>query len=120
VSWDAWLEADVGGNAVEVGWFNHTHNCNRMVARVLEVAGQKPDDRWLVGPAWWDQLAGLSGTDGAAFLDLVIGGLLEAPELFREMNPPNGWGSYDSLLGVLVEMRDAGRRYPSATWKCCG
>lgn len=40
---------------------------------------------------------------------------LEAdPEHFRAMNPPNGWGSYDTLLPVLREIRDACFEHPLA------
>lgn len=44
---------------------------------------------------------------------------LEAdPEQYRAMNPENGWGSYDSLLGVLREMRDRSTTEVPMTWRC--
>jgi len=84
MSWDA----DFDGRS-----WNYTHNTNRMIRDI--------------DPDWWDSLDGLSGAEGSALLGKIITGLESDPERFRAMNPENGWGDYDSLLGVLREMKRA-------------
>jgi len=81
VSWDATL----------YGSWNYTHNINRMIRKI--------------DPDWWDSLDGLTAAEGAEYLDRIVLGMAEAPELFRAMNPENGWGDYDGLMRVLGEMR---------------
>jgi hypothetical protein len=137
VSWDAYLTDDRGHSD---GEWNYTHNCNGMPARVFEDAGYElpwdsrpcyalpidpatgcltyyPNGRHVV--SWWDHLDGMSGPEGAAFLDIIIRGLEADPGRFRAMNPTNGWGDYDSFLKVLQEMRAAVPEWPTA-WSVHG
>lgn len=122
MSWDAYLHDDRGHQ--EGGW-NYTHNTNRMIAAALEFQGDEPVEQCggplgrVIGPSWWDRLDGLSGPEGAAYLHRIITGLKSDPERFRAMNPPNGWGDYDSLLKVLTDMRDAVPEWPSE-WTVSG
>jgi len=141
MSWDAdlWLPLREvvlvrnGGATVDrsdgarllVGSWNYTHNCSSMIYATLKVVVPG----WEGDPAhspehnrshWYDLLDGASGADGAELLDRIVNCLMEAPEMFREMNPPNGWGDYDSLLDVLSVMRDAGRAHPTAIWETSG
>ena len=37
------------------------------------------------------------------------------PERFKRFNPPNGWGSYDTLLEFMKEYLAACEKYPKAT-----
>jgi hypothetical protein len=103
VSWDA----DFDGRS-----WNYTHNVNGMIAAAYEaVTGQRTEQCGgplgpVIGAAWWDRLDGMTGAQGAEYLGQIIKGLEADPPRFRAMNPPNGWGSYDSLLEVLREMRD--------------
>jgi len=107
------------------GSWNFTHNTSPMIYRTLPVVVPG----WEDAPAhpldgtrtrWYDLLNGATGADGAELLDRIVNCLMEAPEMFRAMNPSNGWGDYDSLLDVLAEMRDAGRAHPTATWAASG
>src|SRR5215510_13036902 len=115
VSWDAELYVMEGHRPVVLREWNYTHNTSRMIDRVRGFAfpGSLDDP-------WWRVLDGMSGEEGAVYLDTIIGGLMEAPALFRSMNPPNGWGDYDSLLGVLNEMRELSCAQPTARWGACG
>lgn len=110
MSWDAYL---MGPEGYEGEW-NYTHNCNGMANAVLDESYQQRsvaeevfrfEDREHV--SWWKQLDGKDGADGAALLDKIIKGLEADPEKFEAMNPPNGWGSYDSFLEILRDMRDS-------------
>lgn len=132
MSWDASIS--YGGHTIR-DW-NYTHNCNAMIERVLDVLcvdhGQDDPPFWVkmaetsgahghMGRgSWWRVLHGMNGEDGYKFLSSIVGGLSEAPAMFREMNPENGWGDYDSLIRVLAEMRDTSRDCPEASWWCGG
>lgn len=116
MSWDATLYDDRGH--VEGDW-NYTHNCNRMIAEALQLATSEetPPCRGplgpAIGPAWWDRLDGADGAQGYAYLSAIVKGLEADPERFRAMNPPNGWGDYDSLLKTLREMRNCLPEWPT-------
>jgi hypothetical protein len=119
MSWDAYLTDDRGHSD---GEWNYTHNTSPMIYAVLEDNGYDlPHDDSRPGRtiAWWQHLRGMSGPDGAAFLDSIIRGLEADPERFRAMNPDNGWGDFDSFVKVLTEMRNAVPEWPS-TWGTSG
>jgi len=110
----------------EIGWWNTTHNINGMIAAAYESASGEGTEQCggplgnAIGPAWWRRLDGATGEDGRKYLAAIIGGLEADPERFRAMNPPNGWGSYDGLLGVLREMRDAVPDDHASVWSVSG
>ncbi len=69
--------------------------------------------------SWYEVLDGCSGPMGAELLDAAIRELEAHPALYRAMDPPNGWGSYDRLLPVLRGMRDAVPEWPTV-WEASG
>ncbi len=91
--------------------WNYTHNTSRMIYEVLGAREESP---------WYATLNGAGGSAGSDYLNRIIGGLEADPKKFREMNPENGWGDYDSLLEVLHDMRAAGREWPEGKWWCSG
>lgn len=114
MGWDAALECDCCHS--ERGWWNFTHNTNRMITTVLE----EDDGEWPIDTRhWWIPLAGLSGPEGAAYLHRIIKGLRADPPRFEAMNPPNAWGDYNGLLNVLTEMRDSVPEFPTH-WHASG
>jgi len=125
MGWNAYLTDDRGHTE---GEWNYTHNTNGMVAAALLVShhlplghidsGPGPLGR-AIGPCWWDHLHGKSGPEGAALLNAVIRQLETYPDQFRDMDPPNGWGGYDTLLPLLREMRDRVPEWPT-TWSVHG
>ncbi len=125
MSWNAYLIAEtLDGHGFAVADFNYTHNCNRMAAHVLRTHGQDVAHAWFdgdrEGTQWWMALDGMTGKESLVFFDTIIGGLVEAPALFREMNPENGWGDYDSFLARLAQMQNVAAEHPSATWRTNG
>lgn len=123
MSWDISLIDDRGHTE---GDWSYTHNCNSMIEHVLgDALAGTPEPFWsssesgLGRRSWWTLLNGKSGRDGQNLLAAIIIRLEAEPERFRAMNPPNGWGDYDSLLEVLRAMRDAVPDYPSQ-WKAWG
>lgn len=126
MSWDADLYERDEGHSVLIGEWNYTHNTSRMIYTVLATVGWDFGERETGYPpemrpcAWWDNLNAMSGTEGEKYLGLIVSGFMEAPELFRSMNPENGWGDYDSLLDVLVKMRDCSAEFPAGEWEASG
>lgn len=124
MSWDATLVDDRGH--VEGDW-NYTHNCNGMIAAALTDLGcvnghAVPDNHpiWkAIGAPWWHRIDGAPGPVGAEFLHALVGQLESDPMKYEAMNPENGWGSYDTLLTVLREMRDAVPEWPTK-WSISG
>lgn len=107
MGWDASLVDDRGH--VEGDW-NYTYNVTPMLRIASEVAGvAMTDQRWMgidgapeVGFSRW--LDGRTGAEGQALLVPLIQELESNPSRYEAMNPPNGWGSYAGILGVLREM----------------
>ena len=121
MSWDAYLYDDRGHCEGEWGY---THNTNRMIAEALKVYEIETPECGgslgkVIGPAWWYELNDKPGPEGAAYLDKIIRGLEGDPMKFQEMNPPNGWGDYDSLLKTLRTMRASVPEWPTV-WSVHG
>ena len=102
MSWDVWLTTEIDGHEIEV-WSgpNYTHNCNGMIR-----------DAGL--PEWPYRVDGWEGQVLYEHLTDCISNLLADPKKYRAMNPPNGWGDYDSLVRVLQEVRDHCQKFPSS------
>ena len=61
-------------------------------------------------------LNGLSGSEGALFLQGMINHFMNYSEELEAMNPANGWGSYDNTLQCLIKMFTASKNNPNAQW----
>lgn len=125
MSWNAYLIDDRGHTE---GDWNYTHNCNGMIEATLSddevTATGQPfwaalGNTTMGRGAWWDLLNGRTGAEGAQLLDRIITGLEADPDRFRAMDPPNGWGSYDTLLDVLRDMRARVPEWPTK-WEVNG
>ena len=120
MSWNAYLDTPDG---IHVGDWNYTHNTNGMIAAALKAAGHGDTEQCggplgpAIGPAWWKRLSGMSGRDSVAFLDAIITELTDHPDVYA---PMNGWGTRESLIGVLTEMRDAVPPVTETVWTTSG
>lgn len=93
MSYDIYLEIDTGGaEPVEVFWWNYTSNCGRM----LRAAGADLAE-------FHDKPA----TECSPILRAAIAELEANPAKYKEMDPPNGWGSYDTLIPALAQLAEA-------------
>lgn len=107
MSWDAFAFVMVDGHEVDLPVeFNYTHNTNRMIRE----AG------W---PEFWPE-GPIPAAEVEARLATVIDTMSGQRRRFEAMNPENGWGSYETLLPLLENMRSAAAEYPSATWRFHG
>ena len=59
-------------------------------------------------------LNGVPGWVAESHLRLAAIAMRGAPETFRAMNPPNGWGSYESALETIEELWRWCREEPTA------
>jgi len=100
VSYDIWLEIDAGGpEPLHIGYWNYTSNC----AAMWKAAGID-----LALCAVRDAGGCAEGLAGA------IANLRADPTRFRTMDPPNGWGSYDTLIPALEELLELFESAPKA------
>lgn len=87
MSADVWIVKEACphcGRGDEGADLNITYNLSRM----LREAG-------FVG---WGDLVGMPAVDAGKHILSVLDDMVEDPEKWRAMNPPNGWGDYDSCL----------------------
>lgn len=109
MGWSAHLIDDRGH---EEGEWSYTSNTHRMAH---EAIADHPTP--VARPhSWSKELDGMTGPEGAAFLNRIITCLEADPERFRAMNPESGWGDYDSFVEVLIAMRNAVPEWPT-TWR---
>lgn len=107
MSLDVWLEIDAGGvdfaKISGCDHWNYTHNVNPM---------------WmdLFNKTLGDYLRGKRAGDTTPVLRGAYRHMSENIERYREMNPPNGWGSADGACEALGELVEWSIRYPNATW----
>ena len=105
MSWDFDLVADVckhcGRGGESVYERNYTYNVSPMFYEAMGEGGIR-------------QLDGLTGAECLEILDSGIEAMAADPDKYRALNPPNGWGDYDSALQMLREMRAACVEYPEA------
>jgi hypothetical protein len=107
VSWDIYLDIDTGGpkpaQVCEVG--NMTWNVDPMYVRAMGISLSELDGR----------IAG----DVMAHLRTGLTNMEDCPDIYKEMNPPNGWGDYHSALKYLQEITHACAQHPRATIRVC-
>lgn len=104
MSWDAWIEMDAGGPEPMVKaperWSNYTCNVLEMFAE----AGLS-----------MRALDGMPCEMAAEQLSDAIARLEAEPERFRKLNPPNGWGRYETAVEFLRSFAALCRAHPLAT-----
>lgn len=106
MSWDIHLQTVVDAHEIDFGReFNYTHNTNQMVREAGFTEFPYEVDKMNAG-VFCERLFA------------AIEALRADPHRFRAMNPDNGWGTLDGLVGVLTEMHDAYDPYPSAIVRC--
>lgn len=110
MGYDVHLEADVGGEKPagiydsDLGHLSWNYTSN--VSSMLELA--------LKGTPV-DELDGALAGRVVPQLSNAIGDMDANPEIYKRMDPENGWGSYAGALAFLVLIRDGCRRHPGAT-----
>jgi hypothetical protein len=102
VSYDVWLEIDTGGpEPAEVG---RSHNMTSNVAPMWRHAGCD-----------LAEAHGRTAGEMLPTLTAAIEKMRAEPAVYRAMNPPNGWGSYENCLAFLERLRADWAAHPKAT-----
>jgi hypothetical protein len=65
----------------------------------------------------WEQLDDLDMVRGLKYLNSFIDKLENYPEVYKPLNPSNGWGDYDSFLVMLKELRQAWVQNPTSIFR---
>lgn len=88
----------------ELFWGNITHNLNRMA------------DKAGIYHAMWrpDEIGIFKAGDLIMPLEAGLEILKADPDGFRELNPENGWGSYEGLVQFVSNLAAACREHPNA------
>lgn len=94
MSYDVWV--------TEKNWhsdsFNHTSNCGGMWHKALGI-----------------ELRRLQGMKTQDAIPILINGITEMianPAVYKEMNPENGWGDYESAREYLQKLLTLCQKYP--------
>jgi hypothetical protein len=114
MSWNVYLMVDTGGPepAVVADVGNHTTNTAGMWDHAWRVSG---DPFWGDWTSFGDYLA--TKPEGWLAGDItanILKEMLKNPDTYRALNPDNGWGSYESALKFLFEIRLACALHPNA------
>jgi len=105
MSYDLYLEIDTGGpeRAVVSDHWNYTSNVAPMWRKAM------PETNGLAG------MDGMLAEEAAQRLALGIERMEAEPAAYRALNPPNGWGDFDSQLECLKAWLAECQRHPKAT-----
>src|SRR3990167_2743285 len=103
MSWNVWLEADLGAGPVEIEEVANgfTWNLAPMLEKALQVEGFRA----------------LDGREASVVCGIVCAGIQHMkadPGTYHALNPPNGWGNYEICLEVLEKLVGACERAPRA------
>lgn len=88
---------------VPTDW-NYTSNCARM---------------WRAAGADLAEFHGKKCGECASILESAIAAMKHDPDTYRAMDPPNRWGSYDTVLPRLEELLDTLKQWPNGTIRVC-
>lgn len=106
MSYDIWLEADVGGpEPVRVDALDHWNYTSNVVP-MWRIA--MPETNGLAG------MDGMEADEAAKVLRLGIERMERDPAPYRALNPENGWGDFDSQLAALKQLLLACEQAPRA------
>jgi hypothetical protein len=105
MSYDLWLTIDTGGpTPVQVG----TDHLN-MTSNVAPM--------WRLAGADLAEFHDCPAGDALPLLDKAIEDMATSPDKYTPLNPPNGWGDYETCLEFLHRVRREFANHPLATVK---
>lgn len=104
MSLDFYLNYNNDGNIMEAFHSNITHNVAQM-AREADV--------YLA--LWHPKENGFKKARSIiSILEKGMKRLINDPNYFKQYNPTNGWGSYESLISIIEDVLNACLKYPNA------
>lgn len=109
MSYDVRLEIDTGGEypAGVTDTRSPTYNLEPMFREALGMAMQTRGDE----PA----LDGMLAANALPIIRAALARMAAEPDVFRALNPKNGWGDFEGAVEFLRWLQDACRDHPKAT-----
>lgn len=105
MGWDIYIHCN-GIKFDEASW-SYTHNTNAMMSRA--------------GYDWVYSLDQANVLETLPHFRAMLKNLKSEPEIYRAINPPNGWGNYDELVemieALIARATEIAERVPNAQWR---
>jgi hypothetical protein len=103
MSYDVYMEVDVGGESPSrvSESFNYTSNVNPIWTKALGGEGLR-------------DLEGMTGEKAQPFLVKAICHMAAHPEVYKPMEPENGWGNYHGAMNFLTRILQICQENPKA------
>jgi len=108
MSLDLWLKSEKcphcgRSDDPDFDW-NYTYNVSKMWFEVFPNADGMVD------------IDGLTGKESLKKLETFKAAMINDPNKFKKMNPPNGWGSYTTFLSAIEKLIEAAKEHPDHIW----
>lgn len=106
MSWDIVFKYDLGGAelaTIEIEHLNYTYNCGPMFSKANKGVGLS------------EALDSKQARDVEFILRAVVSEMVSNPSTYKELNPKNGWGSYEGFTKFLFDFAEECSKYPNAT-----
>ena len=103
MSYDVWIENARGQDLFALG-ANYTYNVAPMFFHAVGSS-----------PTRWD---GKGAGEVAKLAIIALSAFGADPELYRAMNPPNGWGNFEGASEFLSDIYHACRAWSLHTFRC--
>lgn len=106
MSLDLWLSSKpclTCGDIKQTEIFNYTYNVWPMWNEIFQTHEMVNIDN-------------LTGAQSIVILNYASRILRESPFIFKKMNPPNGWGSYEGFIEYIETLIKAAKEHPAWVW----
>jgi hypothetical protein len=105
MSYDFWIEVNTGGvRPAIIEQTNYTWNVSEMFYQLFGEMGIK-------------FLDGVDCRRAQIYIQHALRKMRKNPEIYKSMNPTNGWGSYGGVLKLLQEFVEWCKYNPNATFR---
>ena len=93
------------GHVEETESLNMTYNVSPMWREIFPDANEMCD------------IDNLTGRDSEKILLTAFKVLINNPKVFIELEPANGWGTYNDFMNFIERLYNLSIRYPDGIWK---
>ncbi len=97
----------------------HCDHCHTTIADFNITHNLAPMWCEATGEDWFRTFQGKKAGEMLPLLKQAAATLAADPVRFKKLDPPNGWGSYEGLVGFVGRLIEASERSPEARWSGC-
>lgn len=110
MSWNFNMVVDIGnGRTAEIfDSISYTYNVSAMYYRAFD------NGNTLTSSAGIRKLMNLSGREAKPLLEQAVKNMKDSPEIYKILNPENGWGDYEGALSILKKLLEWAEYAPAA------